>query len=618
MISRIHRKGFGRNGTKSEAERAGFLFNLYRTETSLIAVSLLLQKRVNGVVKQAPFCGEGDGYFKPYPEQMFIIACKAASRHVDITPHYRIVSAPKTGTLGQSALSCGRLTLSNAGWHGVLAAILTSRWLNLKSDFLSLKMIIKERGTMAIQERQWLVRGDVRIRTILGKTLLLAIRSNRLLVLNEQAATIWDLLNRKDISREVDIIKALQEEYEGVSKEVLQTNLRDFLEDLWRRGFVQYTGGDLRSEKSDAITSVEADGHFSFSEELHHLAAERRIPISAGLELTQRCHLKCLHCYIDNQPSERDEELSTREWRNVLTQAAKAGCLWLLITGGDPLLRRDFCEIYRCAKELGMIVTVFTSATNLSERIADTFKEYPPFLVEATLHGATATTFDVIAGIPGAFQKFLQGIIRLRERNIPFHLKMIVMRQNIREVQAARELALKLGAGDFRFDPMINADFFHSPKAEKLRISIKEALALDFLEPYQGRWRRVYRVARNEQKVRPLQRDLLFPCRAGKCSFTISANGQLLPCVLMRIPAFDLRLMSFRKAWEQLNRYTTTAQMRPDNCCRTCPVSTCSRCPAWGYLEHGNPDAKFLFACALERERERLFLSQRVANEERR
>ena len=261
-------------------------------------------------------------------------------------------------------------------------------------------------------------------------------------------------------------------------------------------------------------------------------------------------------------------------------------------------------------------MTVFTSATNLTRRVVDVFAEYPPFLVEATLHGSTENTFDAVTGVQGSFRQFERGIRLLRELGIPFHLKMIVMRKNLHEVEPARQLAIKLGAGDFRFDSMVNADFLHSAKSTGLRITVEEAMELDLLEPYRDRWERVFRTALlDEQARKPVSRELLFPCRAGKCSFSVSADGRLLPCILMRTPAYNLRTMSFSKAWNGLNRYTTTVRMREGNLCRTCPVQTCSRCPAWGYLEHEDPDAKSQFACALEQERKAHFFSTNCQKE---
>ena len=277
---------------------------------------------------------------------------------------------------------------------------------------------------------------------------------------------------------------------------------------------------------------------------------------------------------------------STLEICAVLDQMAECGCLWLLITGGEPLLRRDFNDVYRHAKELGMIITIFTNATHLTEELADVFVTYPPFLVEATLHGATEETFNAITGIRSSFQQFKRGIELMRQYKIPFHLKMIVMRRNLHEVEVAKEFALAAGAGDFRFDPMINADLLHSRKANNLRITMDEAITLNLLEPYKSRWLRIFQSALDKRTTLPSSNGLLFPCRAGKCSFTVSADGNLLPCILMRIPAYNLHDISFAEAWKRLNRHTGGARMEKDNPCLACPTQTCSKCPAWGYLEH--------------------------------
>ncbi|MBI5076962.1 radical SAM protein [Candidatus Falkowbacteria bacterium] len=455
----------------------------------------------------------------------------------------------------------------------------------------------------------WIRNADVRKRTVAGEILLLAIKKNRLLILDEQAVAIWDILSSSEPCREKNIVGTLQREYPNATIEQLSTDVHNFLCDIGHKGFAHHDGEVTpEAEGSDNKQSI-CSGHFPFSEKLHQHATQLNIPVSGGLELTQRCHLKCIHCYIDNQPISCSNELSTTEIFMLLDQMAEYGCLWLLITGGEPLLRRDFTDIYRHAKELGMIVTVFMSATNITRRVADIFTEYPPFLVEATLHGSTKTTFEAITGVHGSFRQFKHGIELLNERGISFHLKMIVMRENLHEVEPARQLAIKLGAKDFRFDSMVNADFLHTVKSTDLRITIKEAMELDILEPYRERWKRMFRAALGEQARRPVSRDLLFPCRAGKSSFTVSANGNLLPCILMRVPAYNLRTMSFSQAWNRLNHYTTTARMREDNLCRTCPVQTCSRCPAWGYLEHEDPDVKSRFACGLQQEREAYFLS---------
>src|SRR5947209_15324161 len=96
-----------------------------------------------------------------------------------------------------------------------------------------------------------------------------------------------------------------------------------------------------------------------------HAKAERddgRFPIVAGLELTFRCNLACIHCYVNLPAADRAEkarELTTEEWFRVIDQCADAGVLWLTLTGGEPLLRPDFCDIYEYAHEKGLVISVY-------------------------------------------------------------------------------------------------------------------------------------------------------------------------------------------------------------------------------------------------------------------
>jgi len=144
-----------------------------------------------------------------------------------------------------------------------------------------------------------------------------------------------------------------------------------------------------------------------FGERLYNNAVAKRIPITGSFELTFRCNLSCAHCYCNLPPNDQDtieKELSTEEVFNILDQIAEAGCLWLLITGGEPLLRPDFFEVYTYAKKKGFIITLFTNGTLITPEIADYLVQWPPFKVEITLYGVTSETHESVTGIPGSFK----------------------------------------------------------------------------------------------------------------------------------------------------------------------------------------------------------------------
>ena len=118
----------------------------------------------------------------------------------------------------------------------------------------------------------------------------------------------------------------------------------------------------------------------------------RRIPLSFDIEITARCNNNCRHCYI-NLPADdsesRDAELTVREIRKLAEEAVSLGSLWCLISGGEPLLREDFDEIYVSLKKAGLLVSVFTNATLITDDHIRLFKKFPPRDIEVTVYGVT-------------------------------------------------------------------------------------------------------------------------------------------------------------------------------------------------------------------------------------
>jgi MoaA/NifB/PqqE/SkfB family radical SAM enzyme len=155
-----------------------------------------------------------------------------------------------------------------------------------------------------------------------------------------------------------------------------------------------------------------------------------RIPISATLELTSRCNLRCRHCYLGNQEeqhSKRSQERDTAAVLASLDEWAAAGCLYLLITGGDPMMRKDFAQVYRHARELGMLVTVFCDGILVTPAIIELFKELPPRKVEVSIYGSTPETYETVTRVPGSHANAWRGIRRLHDNGIRIGLKTVLM-----------------------------------------------------------------------------------------------------------------------------------------------------------------------------------------------
>jgi len=114
------------------------------------------------------------------------------------------------------------------------------------------------------------------------------------------------------------------------------------------------------------------------------------------IELTERCDNACQHCYINLPANDaaREAELRTEEWKRILAEAASLGVLSVRFTGGEPLLRADFAELYETARRLGLRVTLFTNARRITPELVALFQRIPPLQkIEITVYGMTAETY---------------------------------------------------------------------------------------------------------------------------------------------------------------------------------------------------------------------------------
>ena len=218
--------------------------------------------------------------------------------------------------------------------------------------------------------------------------------------------------------------------------------------------------------------AIETRSYTEFSSIVHQTTHSKRVPLVATVEVTRRCPLECLHCYNNLPMSDegaRHGEMTLDEHKHLVDQLVEAGCMWVLYTGGEIFARRDFLDIYHYARQRGLVITLFTNGTLITEKIADYLAEWRPFSIEITLYGRTRETYEALTGIPGSFDKCMRGIDLLLERKLPLKLKTVGLSTNKHEIFEMRDFAEGLGV-DFKFDSMMNPriDCSQSPLAVRL------------------------------------------------------------------------------------------------------------------------------------------------------
>ncbi len=312
------------------------------------------------------------------------------------------------------------------------------------------------------------------------------------------------------------------------------------------------------------------------------------MPLGGAIELTARCNLRCRHCHISrpvDDPEALGSELTTEQWCDVIDQIADHECLWLLLTGGEPLVRGDFEKIYRHAKKKGLIVTLFTNGTMLDERMADFLADHPPHSIEITVYGRSEKTYEVVTGLAGSYRRSMTGIELLLERKLPLKLKTMVLTLNKHELWQMKSFAQELGV-DFRFDPVLLPRFDGRPAPERFRITPEEIVELDLADS--DRTREWQDFCRKFCGVPP-ESDLLYRCGAGMESFHVDFLGLLTPCMTARSKSYDLRQGTFPQGWDTFLPEVLSEKVESDVVCNRCPLlALCDNCPGWSHLARGN------------------------------
>ncbi len=359
-----------------------------------------------------------------------------------------------------------------------------------------------------------------------------------------------------------------------------------------------------------ACCAIPRISYSTFAERIGPTVSARRTPLDGSIELTFRCNLRCAYCYVKEPPGDlraKRQELTTAEILRITDEVVDLGCLWMLVTGGEVLLRPDFPEIYLHLKKRGLLVTVFTNGTTVTPRIADLLAEWPPLVVEITIYGSVPAVYERVTGIPESYRRCIRGIELLLDRKVRLRLKTVPVTLNYTDMGRMRALAMSYGLG-FEWDPLVNCRVDGSGAPTAIRLRPEQIVALEREEPkrvthYQAEFR---------ERAHAQPRLDLFTCGAYLHSFHIDPYGNLFPCMLVRWPAYSLREGSFRQGWYEFfptmrNRVRTKSLP-----CDTCEFNAaCDWCVGWAQLETGNPEGKVPFLCDVAHARAEAFGSPR-------
>ncbi len=303
-------------------------------------------------------------------------------------------------------------------------------------------------------------------------------------------------------------------------------------------------------------------------------AAINHIPVSGTFELTPRCNLSCEMCYIRMSATEEaaiGQELTADEWLSLGKQAVDAGMVYLLLTGGEPLLRPDFSEIYSGLAEMGILLTLNTNGTLVDEYIVRCLAEHPPEKVNVTLYGTSSDTYQRVCGSANSYEAALHGIGLLKEANIPVCINTTFTRHNAADmehiVSFAKQNDIPIRMTSYLFPPLrcsrkSDKGCFLPPEEYGRLGAAFDQITMDSTQ----KKRRADILIRVREHASELPSEgKAASCMAGRGAFWVTWDGQLLPCGMLPQLGRSLKSESFTNIWANLD-HVMNAQTLPQKC----------------------------------------------------
>lgn len=347
----------------------------------------------------------------------------------------------------------------------------------------------------------------------------------------------------------------------------------------------------------------------------YRIEKKPKLPLDGHIDLTYRCNNSCRHCWLwlPISAEEKQEELSFTEIRSIVDQAREMGCQFWGISGGEPMVRPDFADIFDYITKKSLFYNINTNGTLITREIAQLLTRKGRKMV--ALYGATAKIHDHITRTPGSFDATMRGFQYLKEAGASFTVQIIPMRDNFHQYKDMLQIANEL-SNDFR----VGASWLHLSACRSIRrnreimnqrLDPSSVVSIDNPIPCINQYENcssdpIY-VEGHQVNIK-LDDNIFSDCISKRRDFHIDPYGNMSFCGFIKDDAlrFDLRGGSFRQAWEEfipsIVESVHGGKEYLENCGSCKLRSDCKWCGVYSYLEHGRYSSKIDYLCAIAKE----------------
>lgn len=363
------------------------------------------------------------------------------------------------------------------------------------------------------------------------------------------------------------------------------------------------------------------------AEKLLQMKADKtHTPLGGSIELLPLCNMSCKMCYVHQSKAEMDAQgrmLTCDEWLSIVKAACEKGVLFLLLTGGEPLLYPEFRRLYTGISHMGVVLTVNTNGTLIDEEWADFFAANGVRRINITLYGKDDATYGTLCGNPKGFTQVMRAAKLLKERDVAFRFTCSLTPDNIDQLPeiyaVARSFDVPLVPASYMF-PAVRRN---KTAQEQFRLTPERA-AKAVMEGY-----RIEHPASDMEAASRMTLDKLnqpprlvnkvgFPCHAGHSGFWMNWKGELMPCGMFQEPRISMLEHSFADCWDFI--VDACEKMEQCQACKACKYQNiCSVCPACCSAETGSVAGRPEYVCrmteAMAREMEQIIADPAYAKQ---
>jgi radical SAM protein with 4Fe4S-binding SPASM domain len=300
-----------------------------------------------------------------------------------------------------------------------------------------------------------------------------------------------------------------------------------------------------------------------------------------------------MHCRAEAQPEPAHGELTTEQAKEMISQLPSGRCLFI-VTGGDPLLRRDIFQLTIYASALGLRVALALSGSELDDEISHKIASSGVTHVSISLDGSRAEIHDSFRGVSGAFERELKNLSYLKKVKLPFNILTTVTKHNHNDVGSIHNLVEKVGAAMWDLFMLVptgrgRVEMEISPmEYEKMmnRIySLSQRSSIPIKMTCAPQYQRIVEKGVESQSRVQEHRAIQHGCMAAKGYCFVAHNGEVYGCGFLPISAGNVKEQPFAEIYESSKMFNELRnQTLLKGKCRICEYrAVCGGCRARAY-----------------------------------